>query len=69
LDLERFSTSENPTEGLPELYQLLDPCINVFEDYIFVAYGRSDDDGGPENPHHNAQRIRFVRIDRKVAGI
>jgi len=69
LDVERFCTSENPLEGTAELYQILDPCINVFEDYIFISFGRSDDVGGDESPHHHGQRIRFVRIDRKAAGI
>ena len=68
-DIERFNTSEDPMEGSPELYQILDPCINVFEDYMFISFGRSDDIGDADNPHHNGQRIRFVRIDRKKAGL
>ncbi len=67
LDLDRFDNVEAPEEGAAELYQILDPCINVFEDYIFISFGRSDDIGGFSD--HNAQRARFVRIDRAAAGI
>ncbi len=67
LDVDRFDNVSAPSEGSPELYQILDPCINVFEDYIFISFGRSDNVG--DHNTHNAQRIRFVRIDRALAEI
>ncbi len=67
MDMERMTNVTCPLEGSAELYQILDPCINVFEDYIFIAFGRSNDIGGFGS--HNAQRARFVRIDRAAAGI
>ncbi len=67
MDIERLNNVEAPEEGSAELYQILDPCINAFEDYIFMGFGRSDDIGGFAS--HNAQHIRFVRIDRAAAGI
>ncbi len=67
MDMERLGNVVDPIEGTAEFYQILDPCINAFEDYIFVAFGRSDDIGGWSS--HHAQRARFVRIDRAAAGI
>lgn len=68
MDIERFSNLDAPETGEAELYQILDPCINVFEDYIFISYGRSNDVGIQVSCHHG-QRARFVRIDRRKAGI
>jgi hypothetical protein len=68
LDVDRFTNFDTPTENEAELYQILDPSINAFEDYIFISYGRSID-ADNRNPHHHGQRARFVRIDRKKAGI
>jgi hypothetical protein len=68
LDVDRFTNFDTPIENEAELYQILDPAINVFEDYIFITYGRSID-ADIRNPHHHGQRARFVRIDRKKAGI
>ena len=68
LDVDRFTNFDTPIENEAELYQILDPAINVFEDYIFITYGRSID-ADIRNPHHHGQRARFVRIDRKKSGI
>ena len=59
---------------LAMLYDFYGELLNehqrqIFEDYIFISFGRSDDIGDAEHPHHNGQRIRFVRIDRKKAGL
>lgn len=68
LDIDRFSNLDIPEYGYAQLYQILDPCINVFEDYIFISFGRSNDVGISESCHHG-QHVRFVRIDRKKAQI
>ncbi len=63
-DIDRFTRVEGTPAAEP--YQILDPSITVCEDYIYVGWGRSSK--GEAN-YHNAQRARYLRIDRAAAGI
>lgn len=45
------------------LFQIVDPSINVTDDYVFVTYGCSSGSG---IKYHNAQRINLVRIEKSA---
>ncbi len=62
-DIDRFTRVDGTPASEP--YQILDPSITVCEDYIYVGWGRSSK-GEPN--FHNAQRARYLRIDRATAG-
>ncbi len=62
-DIDRFTNVEGTPSAEP--YQILDPSITVCKDFIYVGWGRSSK-GEPGT--HNAQRARYLRIDRAKAG-
>ncbi len=47
------------------IYQLVDPCLTVTEDYFYFGYARSDR-AIPGSPHHD-QRQYYLRIGRTDA--
>ena len=48
--------------GSQSCYQILDPCVFVSKDSIYVSYGRSDEFSADSS--HNAQKARFICIHK-----
>ena len=65
-DIERnnpYVWSNDLTVTSP-IFQIVDPSIEVTEDYVYVSYGTSDRTLPHDNGFHNAQQIKVVRLDK-----
>lgn len=61
MDIDRMSPVASLKTG--SVHQILDPSLYVSEDYIYVSYGRSDEQYGPGAvATHNEQRAQMVRV-------
>lgn len=65
-DVEHMSkdTFSDDVSVLNPLFQIIDPSIEVTEDYVFVTFGMSDSTLEQDNGTHNAQHIRMVRFEK-----
>lgn len=64
-DLERMSEEIYGTKATVSspIMQIVDPCIHVDEDYVYVTYGRSES-SDTAITNHNGLRVRMARIEK-----
>ena len=65
-DVERNTSyvwSDDITVTSP-IFQIVDPSIEVTDDYVYISYGTSDKTLEYGNEYHNAQEIKVVRIEK-----
>ena len=68
MDIDRMSPVASLKTG--SVHQILDPSLYVSEDYIYVSYGRSDEQYGPGAvATHNEQRAQMVRVEKSKLSV
>ena len=68
MDIDRMSPVASLKTG--SVHQILDPSLYISKDYIYVSYGRSDEEYGPGAvATHNEQRAQMVRVEKSKLSV
>lgn len=64
MNIERMPDVNSVQNGV-ELYQILDPSLQITKDYVYITIGRSEREYSAEDASsHQAQRIYYVRVEK-----